>query len=56
MLKSKSDGNSKVEYPEMKVDRSRLVLLGALAATAVLVAGCGGGGSGAYGDGVGHGD
>jgi hypothetical protein len=55
VFKSQPNGESKTENPEVKVDRSRLVLLGALAATAVAVAGCGGGRSG-YGDNFGHGN
>ncbi|MCO6407172.1 MULTISPECIES: hypothetical protein [Hoeflea] len=45
MVKSTSNGTAKPANAESKVERSRLVLLGALAATAVTAVGCGGGGS-----------
>jgi len=54
--KSQENGKSEAANTKIKVERSRLVLLGALAATAVAVVGCGrtggqyGGYDGGYGD------
>ena len=54
MSKSETNGKPETAKPEIKVERSRLVLLGALAATTVAVVGCGNRRNGV--DGAGYGD